>query len=315
MSMSIFTERLRFLALIASASVASQLCQVATADEFKLKDGRTLVGQLKSGPKADAPQWTVELQSGTLVRFPNSQLETNGHLKTDDRVEKYKLAVQKVEATAESHAALAGWCSKNGLKEQELAHYRRALDFNPDFAPARARLGYTKDNSGRWVERDELMTEGKGKVKVGGKFLYPEVYAFNETKETIKKNTGKWNKLIDNLQKDVIAHNANADKALAELMQINDPFAVPVLGAKLLSAKTPKELKLLYIQMLTQFQTIEAVGSLVQATLQDDDPQIRDRCLDSLSQFGRDYAVATYIGVLRDVASKIQDSPDRKSVV
>ncbi len=310
MKTEILENRLRFLTLALGGFLCFTSCKVAIADEFKLKDGRTLVGQLKGVPKADAPQWTVELQSGALVRFPSSQLETNGHLKTDERIEKYKLALQKVEATAESHAALAGWCNKNGLKEQEQAHYRHALDFNPDHATARSALQYIKDNSGRWVARDEFMTEGKGKVKIGGKYVYPEVYAFNEAKETQKKNTGKWNKLIDNLQKDIVANNANADKALAELMQINDPYAVSVLGSKLLAAKTPVKLKLLYIQMLSQFQSIDAVSALVQATIDDPEPQIRDACLKSLLQYGRDYAIASYIAVLRGVSSKTQENPD-----
>jgi tetratricopeptide (TPR) repeat protein len=301
----------RFLGVLASAIlglVAISCTQSILADEFRLKDGRTLVGQLKSGPKADSPQWTVELKSGVLVRFPSNQLETNGHLKTEERNKLYKEVSQKVEPTAESHAALAGWCSKNGFKDQELAHYRRALDFNPDFGPARARLGYTKDSSGRWVERDELMTEGKGKVKIGGKYVYPEVYAFNDAKETLKKNTGKWNRQIDNLQKDIIANNANSERALAELLQINDPYAVSVIGAKLLAPKTPVKLQLIYIQMLTQFQSPDAVAALVQATLQDDEPQIRNKCLESLANYGRDYAIATYIGVLREFANKTLES-------
>jgi hypothetical protein len=297
----------RVLGLAITALISIPVSQTV-ADEFKLKDGRTLVGQLKMGPKADSPQWTVELQSGVLVRFPSSQLETNGHLKTDERNEKYKQALQKVEATAESHAALAGWCSKNGMKDQELAHYRRALDFNSDFAPARSRLGYTKDNSGRWVERDEFMTEGKGKVKVGGKYVYPEVYAFDDAKETLKKNAGKWNRQIDNLQREILAKNSNSEKALAELMQIDDPYAASVLGSKLLAPKTPTRLKLIYIQMLSQFQTSDAVAALVEATLQDDDPQIRNKCLESLAVYGRDYAIPSYIGELRRLANRTLDN-------
>ncbi|MDX1926366.1 MAG: hypothetical protein SFV81_07610 [Pirellulaceae bacterium] len=297
----------RVLALAMTALISIPVRQTV-ADEFKLKDGRVLVGQLKMGPKADSPQWTVELQSGVLVRFPSSQLETNGHVKTDERNEKYKQALQKVEPTAESHAALAGWCSKNGMKDQELAHYRRALDFNSDFAPARSRLGYTKDNSGRWVERDEFMTEGKGKVKVGGKYVYPEVYAFDDAKETLKKNAGKWNRQIDNLQREILAKNSNSEKALAELMQIDDPYAASVFGSKLLAPKTPTRLKLIYIQKLSQFETSDAVAALVEATLQDDDPQIRNKCLEALANFGRDYAIASYIGELRRLANKTLDS-------
>jgi hypothetical protein len=153
------------------------------------------------------------------------------------------------------------------------------------------------------------MTEGKGKVKVGGKYVYPEVYAFNEANETRKKNIGRWNKLIENLQKDILANNSNADKALAELMQINDPFAVPALRAKLVAAKAPTKLKLIYIQMLSQFQSLDAVGALVQATLDDDEPQVRDACSDSLSRFGREYAIASYIGVLRGISGRTQENP------
>lgn len=308
--MNIAKFEMRWLMLVVAGFVATQLCRVSAGDEFKLKDGRTLVGQLKSGPKKDAPQWTVELPSGTLVRFPSSQLETNGYVKMDDRLEKYMQGLQNVEPTAESHAAFAGWCGsdKVGLKEQAQAHYRRALDFNPDFATARLALGYTKDASGRWVEKDEFMTEGKGKVKIGGRYVYPEVYAFNAAKESLNKSIAKWNKPIDQMHKDIIANGSKSAKALADLMQINDPFAVPVIGAKMLDAKTPTKLKLIYVQMLSQFQLPEAVAPMVQATLSDDDAQVRDACIDSLSSYGREYAIASYIGVLREIASRTEDS-------
>lgn len=304
-----FGSHLHLLSLAVGGFAAIHFCQISTADEFKLKDGRVLVGQLKGIPKGDAPQWTVELPSGTLVRFPSSQLEINGHLKTDERIEKYKLSLQNVEPSAESHAALAGWCGKNGLKEQAHAHYRRALDFDADSAVARAALGYIKDASGRWVERDEFMTEGKGKVKINGKYVYPEVHAFNDAKDTLQKKTKEWELVVRRLQTAYLAKSSNSQKSLAELLQINDPFAVPALGKFLNDAKTPRDLKMQYIQMLSQFQVPEAVGALVQATLVDDDVQVRDACLDSLSRFGREYAIASYIGVLREISSKTQEGP------
>jgi tetratricopeptide (TPR) repeat protein len=309
MNTALFDNRMRYMTFVLSGFVAFQFCQVSRADEFKLKDGRTLVGQLEGAPKKDAQQWTVKLPSGTLVRFPSSQLEINGHVKTDERIEKYKQSLQNVEPTAESHSALAGWCKSNGLKEQSLAHYRRALDFNSDFAIARAGLGYTKDGSGRWVERDEFMTEGKGKVKINGKYVYPEVHAFNEAKKALQEKTKEWEVVIKRLQSAYLSKSSNSQKSLAELLQINDPFAVPALGKYLMDAKTPRDLKMQYVQMLSQFQLPEAVGALVQATLVEDDTQIRDACLDSLLRFGREYAIASYIGVLREISSKTQDGP------
>jgi tetratricopeptide (TPR) repeat protein len=299
--------RLVIAGLVASAIVTKN-CPTAQADEFKLKDGRTLIGKLIAAPKADAKQWTVQLAAGTFVRFDNDQLAINGHIKTEERLEKYRQSLQNVEPTAESHAGLAGWCNSNGLREQAEAHYRRALDFNPDFRTARTALNYREDASGRWVERDQLMTEGKGKVKVGGRFVYSEVYAIEVQKAELEKKTGAWNPIITRLQRDVIAGKTNSQKALDELQQISDPFAVPALSARLLDSKTPTKLQMLYVQLLSQFQIPESVGPLVQASLTDDDPVVRDACLDSLAKFGREVAVSSYIRVLQAVAAKPQDN-------
>jgi len=300
----------RWLLAVQVAIVCATVAKFAPtvdADEFKLKDGRTLLGKLIAAPKADAKQWTIQLAAGTFIRFESEQLAVNGHVKTEERLEKYRISLQNVEPTAESHAGLAGWCNSNGLKEQAEAHYRRALDFNPDFRTARMALNYREDASGRWVERDQLMTEGKGKVKVGGRFVYPEVYAFEVQKVELEKKTGIWNPIITRLQREIIAGKTNSQKALEELLQIDDPFAVPALGARLLDAKTPTKLQLLYVQLLSQFQIPEAVGPLVQATLVDDDAQVRDACLDSLAKFGRDFAVSSYIKVLQSVAARPQE--------
>ena len=188
------------------------VCSDLRADEFKLKDGRTLIGQLVAAPKGDSKQWTIQLSPGTYVRFDSEQLEFNGHLKPDERLEKYRQSLKNVEPTAESHAGLAGWCNSNGLKEQAEAHYRRALDFDPNFRTARFALGYREDASGRWVERDQLMSEGKGKVKVGGRYVYPEVYAFEERKKELEKKTGAWNPIVTRLQRDIVAGKSNSQK-------------------------------------------------------------------------------------------------------
>ena len=67
-------------------------------------------------------------------------------------------------------------------------------------------------------------------------------------------------------------------------------------------------MQLLYVQLLAKFEIPEAVGSLVQAALVDSDIQVRDACLDALSRYGRDYAVMSYISVLRTLAAKPQGS-------
>jgi tetratricopeptide (TPR) repeat protein len=309
MNGSQLNSRRRWIANAAAGWVVMAAAPFAAADEFKFKDGRTLVGQ---GKRNEAQQWTVQLTNGAFVRFANSQLEINGHLKTDERIKNYESSLKNVEPNAESHAEFAGWCKSKGLKEQAEAHYRRALDFDPDFSVARAALGYINE-AGRWVERDQLMTEGKGKVKVSGRFVYPEVYAFEADKKAREEKEGQWRVVINRLHGVIESGKSNAPKALAELRQTNDPFAIRALGEKLNDPKTSTAVQLEYVLLLSQFQSLQATSELIAATLKDDDVRVRDACLDSLSRFGREYAIASYIGVLRSVSGAAQ--PNAASTV
>src|SRR5262249_16623948 len=53
--------------------------------------------------------------------------------------------------TAPDQFALPQWCAFHGLASERLIHLKRAIELDPEHAPARNELGYAKKN-GRWVK-------------------------------------------------------------------------------------------------------------------------------------------------------------------
>ncbi len=286
------------LLLIASGILVAY--QTTTlADEFLLKDGRAVTGRAVQQGDSN-PQWAVEISQGSYVRFAGSEVSHNGRRQPKpDVLAEYLQELAKVESTAESHAALAGWCSRKGLASQAEAHYFRALDFDPDFSTARAALKYSKDNNGRWVKLDELMIGGKGKVKDGAKYVYPEVLAIEAARREAREKNGQWKSKMSRWHREIIAGGNASQKSAAELTQINDPSAIATIGELLLKGKpaaTP-ELKRIYVNLLAQFQSAEAASILADASVFDGD--ISDDCLDVLRRFGTEIAINRYLNNLK----------------
>ncbi len=156
----------------------------AYGDEFLLKDGRRLVGTLRA---TKDKLMTVELAPGNIVLL--RQDEVKQHLRANKNEATYAESMKDAEDTVEFHLRQASLSKKNGLPENEAAHYQRVLDLDPDNAIARAGLGFTRNDDGRWIERDKLMTEGRGKVSIGGKrYRFPELVAMQEAEDKARED-------------------------------------------------------------------------------------------------------------------------------
>ncbi len=272
------------------------------ADEFQLKDGRAITGRAVQQGDAN-PQWAVELTQGSYVRFADAEVAHSGHRTIKpELLKEYQAELAKLQPTAESHIRIAGWCRSKGLTSQADAHYYRALDFDPDDARARSALKFSKNESGRWVKLDELMTEGRGKVKDGAKYVYPEVLAIETARREADEKSGQWKSKLMRWHRDIATGKSNAEKSLFELGQVNDPIAIATIRELLLKGKpaATRVLKLTYVTLLTQFQSLDAVTTLADASVLDEDAAVREACFDALSRFGRDAAIGRYIGHLKN---------------
>ena len=62
-----------------------------------------------------------------------------------------------------AHEKLGAWCEQQGLKDEAIAHYNTALQFDPYLDAAWKHLGFVKHH-GRWMTRDRIAEEEREAV-------------------------------------------------------------------------------------------------------------------------------------------------------
>ncbi len=275
-------------------------------DIFRFKDGRVISGKAQELPPATVNKltvkvWAVEVEQGAFIRVLESELANNGHEPLSEARSEYARNVGELEQTVENHAALAGECIKNGLTDLARAHFLRILDIDPMNRPALVYTGHKEDANGRWVKKEIVMGENRGKVFVKGQWRFPETLAFEDAKEEARRQAGiaardlrRWHNIA------MSARGGRVNEALQGIAEIKDPLTTGTLAEFLLDAKKPAplELKLMYVKLLSQFENVDAARALATASVLDPYDQVRNACLNSLRHFGRELAISSYIGYL-----------------
>ena len=128
---------------------------------------------LQQAPNYEAAWW----QSGFVYDSKRKEWlrwdEVQQLAAKDDRLAAYRQAHEKYPETIDGQIGLARWCSKHKLDDQARAHLTRVLEFDPNHAEARQRLGFRSVN-GTWVdERDiaearSLRAQGVGRGRKVG---------------------------------------------------------------------------------------------------------------------------------------------------
>jgi tetratricopeptide (TPR) repeat protein len=197
---------------------------------------------------------------------------------------------------------MAGECSRYGLTDLAQAHFQRVLDLDPENKPARIAAGYDKDQNGRWVKQEVVMSERRGKVQHRGRWRFPESVAIEQERESAKqvvadatRDLVRWHRAAMN------ASGKRYEEAISGLQQINDPLTIGTLSEYLLDTRKPPalNLKMLYVRLLSQFESFDAARTLATAAVLDPYPQVRNACLDSLSRFGSEVAIPIFASYLQ----------------
>lgn len=301
----------------AGLSVCCAIETLAMADQFTLRDGRIVTGKLISSEKFDKAnpgkteaatdvKMVVEVESGVQVVILNSDLVLNtGHRPADSRELAYEKAAIKIPNTPEEHYRIAQQCAKAGLKELSHAHFLRAVDLNPDFEHARAAVGHRRNNTGRWVRVEDDMHR-MGKIEVGSKWVYPEHAQEVKQNADAEAHAKIVKKEIQRFHQEFLKGGPKANQVLAAVEQLNDPVAVDVFAEKLVGKTitgqkpTPDALKLVYIRLLSKFDSVTAVKALARASIFDASEQVRNQALDVLINNKREWAIEAIRGLLGD---------------
>ncbi len=279
---------------------------LAKSDTFRFKDGRVVSGKVL-GEQVDSKDkrkvWSVEIESGVFLQVLESELAVNGFEPLNDKRQGYLENVAGKEQTLQYHLDLTGECSKHGLSDLARAHFLRILDFDPNYRPARVATGFTEDANGRWVRKEVLMGEQRGKVFVGGKWVFPEMVAIDKRQEEMRQKIGEATRDLHRWHNTIVSastRNGRVEEALRGIQQINDPLATGKLAEFLLDTRkpAPSYLKMIYVQLLAQFQNLDSARALARASVIDPDVQVRNACLTAVSRYGREVAIPVYLSYL-----------------
>lgn len=122
----------------------------------------------------------------------------------------YERERAKSEDTIEGHLALADWCAKHELPDQQRAHLTRVIDLSPDHALARTRLGFVRQN-GTWISREEVVREQSLEA---------------QRLASLKK----WQPVLRAIREDLEHRSLDRrEHALAKLHEIVDSEAIPAI--------------------------------------------------------------------------------------
>jgi len=191
---------------------AAACAPLALADIVHLTNGGTIEGKVT---QRDG-KVIIEQPNGVIV-IPASRVERIERKPCDLEIfEDLRARVDvKAPGAADRFVELARWCQQHKMENQARDCWRRALDFDPDHAAARAVLGFTR-HEGRWLTEEEL-AQARGMVRHGDAWVTPEAKA-DLVRLQAEKEAAKARAQADRARADADRARAEAAQAEAELL-------------------------------------------------------------------------------------------------
>lgn len=288
----------------------------ARADVFLLPGGGRLEGALANGSQSPRTTYVVKLSGGATVTLGADQVE-KVIARSAAELEYDRLRHDYPDTDA-GQFALAEWCKDNKLVDLQKEHLRRVVELEPNHVKARALLGYNRIG-GQWRTTTEHQT-ALGKVMYKGQWHYPQEIEIIENKSAAEKARREWFGNIDRWRKQLMTDKAEGAKA--SILAIADPAAVVALSDAL--GKEPSEdVRRLYVEALGKIGTPDAVGILLERSLNDPADEVRYTCLDQLTGKPPQVLMTYYIQNLRSplndvvnrAASALQKFGDERAIM
>lgn len=280
-------------AALAAVSLAV-LAQPVRADLFHLEGGGRVEGEWLNREEQPRRQYLVRTPAGLTITLPLAQVrEAIRH--TEAQAEHARRAPLAPD-TIEAQWSLAEWCRTQGLTRERLTHLERIIQLDPNHQRARGILGYQYLN-GEWITRSEFRRQ-QGYEYYQGRWRTPQEIEILEARGRTELAQKDWLVKLRRWRRDL----ATPDKARAAydlIAAIDDPIAVSPL-ATAFGAEGDRRVKMLYADVLASINTEEAVGVLVDRTLNDPDEELFHYCLGKLVQLQPPHVSDGFIKALKD---------------
>lgn len=274
----------RIIGLMVACAAAGPAVAPAVGDVFHLEGGGTLEGQLLSA--ADG-HYTIRTTVG-LVRIPI--LSVQRVEVADTPFEEYDARVQRVADTPADQTSLAEWCDEQGLRAEARRHWQRALELNPDYAPARRALGY--------VRVGELWVDGRRRAAAPRDTAVTSAPA-EDPARVARVIQAQWRQRIRAIKRSFLDSSTPRliDEGRLRVLEIRDPLAILPL-AETLGAGNPLCRQVL-VEALAAFPDDEATMNLAILGLLDPEFDVREQALHEIGRRQDPRVVARYRDALR----------------
>lgn len=264
------------------------------AETFLLESGGRIEGEIVNPNESPRERYVIKTESGGQVTLARAQVKEI--LRQTDAEAEYEKVRPQFADTAEGQFALADWCREQGLERLRNKHLKRVLELDPGHKEAHRLLHHFQGKSQRefW--------EKQGYVLYQGDWMSPQEVELKERSRNAELAAKEWRRQLK-----IWRGWLNSDRsreALAHINQIDDPYAVPAL-TDALSKETAVPIRKRYIEALARIGSGPAWQVLCQFSLQDDNEEVRQTCLDYLGKNPSPAAVNLYIKHLKDPENKI----------
>lgn len=283
-------RRIFWLTVIAALSSG---ISTAVGDVFVLQNGGVVRGRWINRQQRPLTEYVIAADFGGRFTIAADQVS---------RTVAQSPAELKYEQIAAAHSAsvvdqwkLAEWCRTNKLDDHRKIHLRQILAVEPDHVGARHALGYSQVR-GQWTLREEFQ-EAQGYEFFEGRWRLPQEIALLEKRGQMEKAEKDWQAKLRKWREMLVTDKAA--QAHQQVSAIRDPLAVRALR-NLFEEERLRQVKMLYIDVLAQIGNPAAANVLLDASLQDADPEIFHACLNRLVKLNPPGAVKRYVDALKD---------------
>lgn len=222
---------------------------------------------LEIDPDNPAARWQAGFVWSTNGKEWKKVDEAAQDWRKDPRVAAYLEKRKDFDNTVAGQFALAQWCAKRGLEEQQRAHLEAILQVDPNNEVVRAQLGFQRVY-GVWMTLDDIR-EARDRT------------------EAEAKNLAEWRPKLLKIAEG-LAHRSQLrrEKAKEDLAAIDDPAAI--LGMELLLSPRSEELSHLVLGTLAKMNDTEAALSIARHGVYSPWDSVRDEASLLLRKYPED---------------------------
>ena len=266
----------------------------AFADTFQLSSGSSLNGKLLNPDQEPRVDYQIKTAFGkvTLDAKQVTKVVTKPLV-----LQQYEESVASLPDTVEAHLDIANKCKAVNLFEQHDFHLQQVLRLDPDNTYVRQQLGYVKIGN-EWRQEDVLMRQ-QGYLRHSGRWRTHQEVAVIEATEQIEKEEIEWRTKIIRWESAILKNRPTAPDALKSIREINNYRATTALAERLNERQLPREMKLMYLEVLTEIGGNVPVQAMLKCVTEESDDIMIERCLDQLRQWKSRTAMRFFISMLK----------------